>query len=180
MTPSVASESGSVGRSASAAAADVNITAQYSHSHLRRRRRAIYEPEAANEGDEVTGLWLLCPSNGLAIEVASGCIVGPFCADYFPIRFQKWAPFKKGTWLISRLERMPLNQCAGCGHSPSGSEGKEKLLKCARCFQASYCSHTCQKLHWKSHHKRECGFFHVKQVSANTETDVNADLSEVD
>jgi hypothetical protein len=42
MTPSVASESGSVGRFASAAAADVNITAQYSHSHLGRRRMAIW------------------------------------------------------------------------------------------------------------------------------------------
>lgn len=32
----------------------------------------------------------------------------------------------------------------------------ESTKSCAACSIASYCSTTCQKIHWKAHHKRKC------------------------
>ena len=32
----------------------------------------------------------------------------------------------------------------------------KKLLKCSKCNVASYCGVECQRIAWKSHHKREC------------------------
>ena len=44
--------------------------------------------------------------------------------------------------------------CSNCG--TTGSEIAAKLLACARCWCVHYCSKECQRLHWKSIHKKLC------------------------
>ena len=41
-----------------------------------------------------------------------------------------------------------------CGHC--GTVFNPHLKKCARCGKVSYCNRTCQTIHWKIEHKRNC------------------------
>lgn len=57
--------------------------------------------------------------------------------------------------------------CHGC------LEPTNQLNKCAGCKRASYCSKSCQKQQWNSHHKRfclrirSCGINDVEKISSN-------------
>ena len=42
-----------------------------------------------------------------------------------------------------------LTKCANCGGNA--------VSRCSRCRKVSYCSENCQRNHWKSNHKSECG-----------------------
>jgi len=55
----------------------------------------------------------------------------------------------------SNLEARRAEQilaCAFCKASPDG----RKFQKCSQCQAVSYCSHNCQKAHWKAGHKKMC------------------------
>ena len=60
--------------------------------------------------------------------------------------------------LANQLETARLNSkaasCYTCGKSPAPGS---KLLTCARCRVANYCSSACQKMDWKKGHKNNCG-----------------------
>jgi rRNA maturation protein Nop10 len=55
--------------------------------------------------------------------------------------------------LCPNVQRYSLeDKCRACGTKPA----KEKLKFCSRCKGVSYCSKACEKVHWKTTHKREC------------------------
>jgi len=53
---------------------------------------------------------------------------------------------------MSKGKNLEIIECLNCLHSLS----KEKILTCARCSIAIYCSKECQIQHWKSDHKLFC------------------------
>ncbi|KAG8749584.1 hypothetical protein FRC12_013351 [Ceratobasidium sp. 428] len=46
----------------------------------------------------------------------------------------------------------PPDVCWQC----DGVDVRQGLLRCQRCKKATYCSKTCQELHWKADHKYNC------------------------
>ncbi|KAH9851028.1 hypothetical protein C2E23DRAFT_886785 [Lenzites betulinus] len=41
-----------------------------------------------------------------------------------------------------------------------------KLLRCSRCYSATYCSKECQKAHWQAGHKQSCNVYNLMRERA--------------
>jgi MYND finger/PBDC1 protein len=62
-------------------------------------------------------------------------------------------------------------RCAQCkADKLKGSDDKEAPLKlCSRCRVVKYCSVECQRLHWRTTHKRECSSFaQAKEIESGS------------
>ena len=58
---------------------------------------------------------------------------------------------------LERLDVVPAAQSSCCNKcKKSTSELTEPLKRCARCYEARYCSRDCQRADWKDH-KKTCG-----------------------
>lgn len=54
-----------------------------------------------------------------------------------------------------------------------------KLFRCGQCQLMLYCSRDCQRLHWKSSHKKKCLDYKSRTVMANTKDDVEKKMNDM-
>ncbi len=78
--------------------------------------------------------------------------------------------WKGGTNLLKRINTcFEGKKCAQCGRKTWNqnkyTKNNKKLRKCSQCLMMLYCSHDCQKKHWKSVHNKECYLFYNQKIS---------------
>lgn len=88
--------------------------------------------------------------------------------------------------VMNRLLSVGGNRCDTCDKTRDELPDLQRLLRCARCRRAYYCSKECQRLQWKRGHKQHCrlaGEFcagdYVRLQGLQTKPEMNGTLVQV-